>query len=186
LSLHNAPPVAYPLGRSFFLGGLLFGVWLAGVGLTLAWGWLGGASGVQSAVAGAVVLASGAMAAISWKNSPRGQLIWDGQLWRWKSASYQTGAADYELFVIADIQRCLLLRLENPAGTSLWLWAERHAAPERWLDLRRGVYSPHRSGGGAQARNLLAAEPDPMLSSPVPAVAVSAAMPPIPTPPAPP
>jgi hypothetical protein len=179
LSLHNTPPVAYPLRRSSFLGGLLFGLWLAGVGLTLAWGWLGGASRVQSAVAGAAVLASGALAAVSWKNSPHGQLIWDGQLWRWKSASYQTGAADYELFVIADIQRCLMLRLENPAGASLWLWAERHAAPERWLDLRRAVHAPYRSGGGARVHDPLA-EP----SSPAPTVAVSTAMQPIQSPPA--
>ena len=56
-----------------------------------------------------------------------------------------TGVTEQKLTVIVDFQSLLLLRLENPAYAHLWLWAERHVLPERWLDLRRAVYAPHRT-----------------------------------------
>ena len=93
----------------------------------------------------AALVFAGVAAFRGWKNSPIGQLVWDGQLWRWESHGYQTGVAEQALFVIADFQSLLLLRLENQAHASLWLWAEQKAFPARWLDLRRAVYSPHRT-----------------------------------------
>jgi len=173
LSLHNAPPVFYPLGRSSFLGGLLLGLWLAGALLTLAWASLARLSGWQLMVACAAVLLAGLAAALHWKNTPSGQLAWDGQVWCWVSAADPAGVAGPDAAVVADLQRWLLLRLENPSGACLWLWAERRAAPERWLALRRAVYSPHRFSGAAQLHDALAGAS---------AVAVSTTMHPIQTP----
>lgn len=79
------------------------------------------------------------------KSLPTGQLVWDGNAWRWESAGYQTGIAEYDISVIADLQSRLLLRLENPASASLWLWLERGSLPERWLDLRRAIYATRRA-----------------------------------------
>ena len=96
-------------------------------------------------LAGVVVLVLTGWAAFSgWKSSPLGTLAWDGQCWRWQSNGYQAGVAEYEVVVAADFQHIVLLRLQNPARARLWLWAERSTLPERWLDLRRAVYSPHR------------------------------------------
>jgi toxin CptA len=95
-------------------------------------------------IVGVALLLAGLGARYGWKNSPVGQLAWDGQLWRWESAVYQTGVAEQQLFVIADFQHLLLLRIENRAHASLWLWAERRAFPGRWMDLRRAVYCPKR------------------------------------------
>lgn len=150
----------------------------------LGWNELARLSGWPLAAGLAAVLAAGMLAGASWKNSPRGQLAWDGVVWRWASASYQTGLAEYELSVIADTQRCLLLRLENQAGASLWLWAQQQAAPARWLDLRRAVYSPRRASRAARVHDLLLAEPSSSVSSAASAVAVSTAMNAISTPPA--
>lgn len=173
MSLHNAPPVFYPLGRSSFLGGLLLGLWLAGVMLVLAWASLARLSGWQLMVACAAVLLAGTAAALHWKNTPSGQLVWDGQAWCWVSAADPAGLAAPDAAVVADLQRWLLLRLESQSGACLWLWAERRAAPERWLALRRAVYSPHRFSGAAQSHDALAAAS---------AVAVSTIMHPIQTP----
>ena len=93
----------------------------------------------------ACTVVAGGAAYAGWKNAPVGQIAWDGQLWRWESLGYQTGIAEQQLSVVADFQSVLLLRIENQAHASLWLWAERAAMPERWLDLRRAVYSPHRA-----------------------------------------
>ena len=99
----------------------------------------------QIALAIFCVLLAGFAAWRSWDRLPSGQLAWDGTVWHWESPSYQTGSADHKLSVIADFQHRLLLRLENQAGASQWLWLEKKAMPERWMDLRRALYSPHRS-----------------------------------------
>ena len=90
------------------------------------------------------VLGAGFAAYRGWKNAPAGHLAWDGQSWRWESPNYQTGVAEHQLSVLVDFQNVLLLRIQNQAKASLWLWVEREAFPERWLDLRRAVYSPAR------------------------------------------
>ena len=147
MTTHSAPPVVYPLGRSGFQGCLLAGLWLIGLLVLLLWydrarqiDWR-----IYSGAAALVV--AGAAAYIGWMNSPVGQIAWDGQFWRWESPGYQTGVAQQQLSVIADFQHLLLLRIENQAHASLWLWVERKAFPTRWLDLRRAVYSPKRLPG---------------------------------------
>ena len=81
---------------------------------------------------------------LNWNSVPSGNLAWDGQGWHWNSTRDQVGVAEYEVIVAADFQHILLLRLENPANARLWFWAERRALPERWMDLRRAIYSPRR------------------------------------------
>ena len=101
-------------------------------------------------VAFSAVLGVGLAARTGWSHMPSGQLAWSGEAWRWESPSYQTGSTEQALSVIADFQHMLLLRLENQTGASLWLWLERSAMPDRWLDLRRAVYSPHRPSAASQ------------------------------------
>ena len=104
------------------------------------------------------VLLAGLAARSSWNHLPSGHLAWDGEVWRWEIPGYQTGAAEHELSVIADFQHRMLLRLENQAGASLWLWLEKNAMPERWMDLRRAVYSPHKSPGAVPQHDFLPAQ----------------------------
>ena len=92
-----------------------------------------------------VAIGAGVAARTRWRHMSGGQLAWSGEAWRWESPAYQSGGTEQSLFVIADFQNMLLLRLENQTGASLWLWLERSAMPDLWLDLRRAVYSPHRS-----------------------------------------
>jgi toxin CptA len=166
LITHNAPPVVYPLGRSRFQGWLLLGLWLAGVLLVLFWFHLARQPDWRMALVVAAVCGAGALAWVGWKKVPSGRLAWDGEVWHWESQAYQAGVAGYELSVIADFQHMLLLRLQNPARAGLWLWAERRVLPERWLDLRRAVYSPHKPAGSSRSLDGMPAEP-------LPAVAVS-------------
>ena len=91
-----------------------------------------------------VLVLTGWAAFFGWKSSPLGKLAWDGETWRCVSASYQAGVTEYQVMVAADFQYIVLLRLENAANSRRWLWVERSASPERWLDLRRALYSPRR------------------------------------------
>jgi hypothetical protein len=143
--MHNAPSVSYPLGRSRFQGGLLGGFWLAGSGVTLWWALAAPRLDWRFGVAWVVVVAAGIAAWRGWCRAPRGQLRWDGQVWQWESAGYQAGTPVQALSVALDFQRVLLLRVENQDHVTLWLWAHRASMPERWLDLRRAVYSRRRA-----------------------------------------
>ncbi len=151
LSKHNAPPVVYPLGRSRFQVQLLAGLWLVGLLVVAFWVATSQATGWRQGLGLAtLVLAAAAMWA-GWTNSAIGQLAWDGQSWCWESQGYQAGSTGHDVSVAFDFQSLMLLRLDNPAHVGLWLWAERRAFPERWLDLRRALYSPRRqpnSGSG--------------------------------------
>ena len=154
LNRHTAPPVVYPLGLSQVLGRWLLALWFAGLLATL--GWVDGAAQIdwRMGLAFFVLFGTGMAVRRGWRRTPNGQLAWDGESWRWESSSYQTGSAEQRLCVIGDFQRVLLLRLENQSGARLWLWAERSAMPERWMDLRRAVYSPRRLPAGARQRDM--------------------------------
>lgn len=175
MNRHNAPPVVYPLGRSHFLGSSLLALWLAGLLAVLFWFHSISQFDWRMGLAFSAVLGAGVAARTRWNHPPSGQLAWNGEAWRWESPSYQTGSTEQELSVIADFQHTLLLQFENKTGASLWLWLERNTMPERWLDLRRAVYSPHKSASALQ-HDLL---PDESSVSPDLAVSVSSAMHPV-------
>jgi toxin CptA len=139
--------VTYPLGRSHWQAWVLSSFWLAALLVVGAWVVTSQSIGWRQCLGLAVVVGVGLAAVYGWKNSPVGQLAWDGQVWRWEGPGYQSGVAEYELSATLDFQNLMLLQLENQAHARRWLWVERRAFPARWLDLRRAVYSPHRSAG---------------------------------------
>lgn len=136
--------MSYPLGRSHWQAWVLSGFWIVALLLVGAWVVASQQVGLRQLAGLAAVIGVGLAAYYGWKNSPVGQLAWDGQVWRWEGPGYQAGVAEYELLAAADFKNVMLLRIENQAHAKLWLWAERRAFPARWLDLRRAVYSPHR------------------------------------------
>jgi hypothetical protein len=142
--MYSAPSVLYPLGRSYFLGGLLLASWLSAAGITLWW-WLASADAEWRPLLGcAAMLMAAWVMATGWHRAPVGRLQWDGQRWRWESVVYRSGTPLEPPVVVLDVQFALLLRLDNQAGAVWWLWAERSVLPARWFDLRRAVYAQHR------------------------------------------
>lgn len=150
---YSAPPVVYPLGRSRFQAWLLAGLWGAGALSTLFWVYLGHPPDWHVGLACVALLVAAYVAFAGWKNAATGQLVWDGQSWRWVGQGYQSGIAEQTLSVMADFQHLLLLRIESPTetGNGMCIWSERGAFPERWLDFRRAVFSPGRHPGGPDA-----------------------------------
>lgn len=136
--------MSYPLGHSRFLVFFLFSGWLLAAGVTIWW-WRSAPPGDWRPLLGALccLLAGLAMTA-GWRRSPVGKLHWDGENWYWESAVYQASAELNPPVVGLDLQSAMLLRLDNTAGAVWWLWAERRAEPQRWLDMRRAVYAARR------------------------------------------
>lgn len=158
---HSAPRLAYPVARSAVLGSILLAVWLAGAVASSLWFYFLSfslslslsISDWRAYVAAACVLTAGVFAAYAWLRCPSGQLSWDGQFWRWQSLNYAGGVAALELSVALDLRSVLWLRLENSDGAALWLWAEKSVLPNRWLDLRRAVYSAAATTTSTDASN---------------------------------
>ncbi|TAG33317.1 MAG: hypothetical protein EAZ34_07795 [Polaromonas sp.] len=134
-------------------------MWLTGFLSTLLWIHESHVFDGRSYLALTVVMLAGAAAYKGWKSTPAGQLTWDGQCWRWEETGHLTGVTEQKLTVVFDFQTLLLFRLESPTCAHLWLWAERSVQPERWLDLRRAVYAPHRTVRQTLENSLRAQEP---------------------------
>lgn len=148
--LRQPPSVQYPMQRSQVLGVLLAAWVLAGASVLVAWVAQGGrAAHLAIAVALCLWVLAVAGATHFWWRQPRGVLRFDGQAWTLNLVAPPTSAplalsAPPE--VLLDLQAYLWVRI-LPVGLSpLWLWLGRSSQPERWMDLRRAVYSRARSG----------------------------------------
>ena len=143
MSVHHAPPVSYPVGRSHWVARWVLG--LAALAAAVQFVWLGhGARAGWGALAW-LLAASGAW--LSWRRRPQGRLGWDGQGWAWQSVAYPLGTTVSAPEVRLDLQRVMLLRMSNPAGTDWLVWADAAADPGHWPDFRRAVHArPHNAG----------------------------------------
>lgn len=145
------PAVVYPLRRSRVLGLVLAALLVAGGAGLLGWG----LQGAQSAIPQATVWGAAGLWILSvssalhfWWHQVLGFLRWDGQCWMLEPD--QAGAAVFALSgapqVLVDLQSRLWVCVRFLSGGYAWLWLERSSQPERWLDLRRAVYSRARPG----------------------------------------
>ncbi len=134
--MQHAPSVTYPVGRARLPALLLVGVWLLGAAVLLLWSAQVDSMSWRQGLCAVVLATAGAVAALDWRASPGGALVWDGDVWSC------AGVADevQGVAVSVDLQGCLLLCLRTPQGRR-WLWLERRRSPRLWDDLRRAVFS---------------------------------------------
>lgn len=144
---YHAPPVSYPVGRCLWEGRLWVAMCLLLLGSWAVAGWQGADPREHGAAARFLALgmigwlALAAWAAVRWRQSPRGQLLWRAGQWLWWPEA-QTDAVAVEAVTLAwDGQGLLLLRLEGAKVPVGWLWLERWRDPARWDDLRRAVWA---------------------------------------------
>lgn len=140
----NPPSVRYPALRSVALGIFLSAIALAGASAWAAWALQGaGLHGVRIAVVACVWTAAALSAFQFWRLQFTGHIRWDGLAWTMQALNQERGswslACPPEVFL--DLQTHIFLRTTSVERRSVWLWLERSSSPERWLELRRAVYS---------------------------------------------
>src|SRR5690606_17362221 len=84
-----------------------------------------------------------------WWRQVSGWLRWDGQSWTLEPDSSHAAvlALTSAPEVLVDLQSCLWVSARLSSGRAhVWLWLDRSSQPERWMDLRRAVYSRARPG----------------------------------------
>ncbi len=142
---YSAPFVRYPAGRSARLGGSL-AITAALSAVVLASWTLGNAvkTPLQIGIALLVWLLGVVCVSHFWLRSPVGELVWSGKSWSMESPLAIHAVPVLEVHL--DLQAFLWLRLERSGLRPQWVWLERRTAPERWLDLRRAVYSRPKPG----------------------------------------
>ena len=143
------PPVQYPVQRSVVVGMALGGCLLVSAAVLVAWGLRGaGPSWVPIFIAGCLWLCAAAGAWHFWRHQFVGLLRWDGHVWALENLT-QGGlswALIYPPEVQLDMQTQLWVAVSPEGSRRIWLLLGRSSQPERWLDLRRAVYSRARPG----------------------------------------
>jgi hypothetical protein len=138
--MHNAPAVAYPVGRSALYAVVLLGLSLLGIFSTVLGWWEAPQRtiGWRQLALGGMWLSCTGFAAFSWWRSPQGTLRWDGHVWYWDDVP---GGIQVGL----DAQRMLWVRWtaqDERSRAVRWVCLESSRSPLQWMDLRRAVYSP--------------------------------------------
>ena len=143
------PPVSYPLGRSAAFAVVLVSLLVLGFCALAGWSLHGaGTASSPKFVAWIFWCLAGVGALQCWRGQFCGALRWDGLHWHLldpdpKGVPWALSAPPE---VLLDMQTRLWVSV-LPAGRSrIWLWLERSSQPERWMDLRRAVYSRARPG----------------------------------------
>lgn len=156
--MHNAPPVAFPVGRFVWGRAALLTVASLGAMGLVVWQARGQASG--GIVLGAWIFwgvcVTGAALWAPRQALTRGRLFWRGEAWFWQAEDGDSCAQSTEqglaLSVGLDLGSSLLLfvRKLNTQGQGCGLWAcawlSEDAMPSKWHGLRCAVYSRPKAG----------------------------------------
>ena len=132
--MHQAPPVAYPLGSAQTLRRWVGAAWALVLVIDVLWLfqaewqdgklWLG---------LGLTTLA-GACAYRFRPTRGNGLLQWDGSAWSYRDGECETAGG---VTVHLDLQSALLVHWTPGSGSGAWHWLSSAAEPSRWLALRR-------------------------------------------------
>lgn len=148
--MRSAPSVSYPVGRCAFQGWLLITIGAVAALAWALWWWLSSApSAWLMALGAAGWLLWSALAWLSWRGAPTGQLQWDPManalsetgpkgVWRWRGADGSEQVLD-KLAWALDAQGVILLHLRFGARSGRWVWLEGRQAPLNWDALRRAL-----------------------------------------------
>ena len=141
MSQHAAPAMSYSVQPSWLAGAAMTVLWLVAAAVTLAWATR--AAGQAVALMGLIgLLLSGMAMARYWRAGPRGQLLWNGHVWLWRSPAYPAGTEVECPEIVLDAQLLIVVRMRNRAGASWVLSLQAQSDRRSWLDLRRALYAP--------------------------------------------
>lgn len=142
MSVHHAPPVAYPVRRALLPTVLALGIWVSGLALFVVW-----RAGFQepdwrTLILACLLVATGAGVILGTRQQATGRLHWDGAVWGWESDRMPTQLEAASLMVVADLQLLIIVRMTLQRSRPVWLGVNRIDFPERWLDFRRAIHLP--------------------------------------------
>lgn len=145
--MHNAPPVAFPVGRFVWGDVAHFSLAVCGaVGLIL-WQVLGG--GRAGLGSGAWLFWGGCVLAAVWW-APRqilsdGHLLWSGERWLWQSADGQQQSVEVSVCLDLEVGLWLAVQrldvLNQSKNQPAFAWVRASAMPSKWHGFRCAVYS---------------------------------------------
>jgi hypothetical protein len=151
--MHNAPPVAFPVGRFVWGRALMLGLaWLSALGL-IGWQVFGQAS-VGMKILAWIFWAMCVGTAAAWcprQALTKGRVFWSGEAWLWQLEGNEgRGQAEeqrIEVSVGLDMGFGLLLfvRMLDEQGQScgrlVSAWLQERTMPSKWHGFRCAVYS---------------------------------------------
>jgi hypothetical protein len=153
--MHNAPPVAFPVGRFVWARALWGGALLLSAAGLSAWQWQSQATSTMVWSAWVFVVVCAGITAFA---APRqilsdGRLLWSGENWGWQSGlgnAEDDEVGDGEAWALSvglDLGSCMALILQRPPnahrnrGPCLFAWVSERDMPSKWHGFRCAVYS---------------------------------------------
>jgi hypothetical protein len=160
--MHNAPPVAFPVGRFVWGRALWLSASLLGASGLIVWQQTSGASGAGVLLPWAfwAVCVAGAAVWCPRQHLSQGRLFWSGEDWFWMPdrAAGQGEIQSVSLSVGLDLGFGLLLWLRlTPEGATKpgplrSAWLEKQSMPSKWHGFRCAVYSRQMAADSAKSR----------------------------------
>lgn len=155
--MHNAPPVAFPVGR--FVWGRV--VWVAVTLLSVAgmavWSLQAQTSSAALWAAGLfwLICVGGATLWLPRQMLTTGDFFWDGQAWSWRPAKGADASLVFSVGLDTGDGLMLLVRLRDNQnfGTRGWAcaWFFESEMPSKWHGFRCAVYSRPKADVAAQS-----------------------------------
>jgi hypothetical protein len=174
--MHSAPAVVFPVNRSPLAAALLCAAFALGAALLILW-LMTARLGWPMLLGLLVWCASSAWTWRAWQISPVGELMWDGQQWRFSAVTETASVPAAEpalgsnVQVLFDLQQHLLLHITID-DVGQWFWLDQASQGERWLALRRAVAwsSSHATlpSDAGEAQALIADQSSPNLAKAAP------------------
>jgi len=144
-TMHQAPPVTYPLGNAQCLRRWVGSAWALVITIDVLWLVQAQWQDWKLWFGLALTVLAGACAYRVRPAHGKGDLHWDGSGWSHREGARETaGLASVHL----DLQSGLLVFWAPASGGGAWLWLSSTVQPAQWLALRRALFSPDRTTPG--------------------------------------
>ena len=140
--MHQAPPVAYPLGSTQYLCRWVAMAWAVVITTDLFWLFQAQWHDWKLWLGLALTVLAGAFSYRFWPVRGNGVLQWGGSGWIYREGERETAG---HVTVHLDLQFALLVFWAPVSGPGDWHWLRSAAEPTRWLAFRRAAFASDRS-----------------------------------------
>ena len=112
---------------------------------------------VRALVLAIVCMVTTGIAFVGWRNSPHGNLRWDGTQWYW--SGFSAGSV-CQVSTLMDFQSVVVVLVKSQARASFSLWLEESVNDASWQPLRRAIISSQDASDSKSKKPGLVAEGD--------------------------
>ncbi len=156
--MHRAPAVNFPVKRSRLQVWLIVCMSQLAVAGLVAFALAQPVLDARTGILALAVFVASSMALLGWRQSPQGDLRWDGQHWYWSGFAENPVC---KLRLLMDFQSFVVVNITAKGQAPLSLWLEAIPGDASWKRLRRAIVSSQAESNGKDKNSGLGVQGDP-------------------------